>query len=418
MIVKILGMIAGIGISIFFGRKIGVDGLGVLSLATRVTSLFYIFVILGMGEVIVKKIAIGYENRDWNLVSDAIYSSSIINGILAIFLTLFGIALSPFISNYIFNTAELEIPLKISLIAMIPQVFNRIFASGLNGFRKIWQSNLVNETFSMYLVAFALIALYFWNIEIDVVRIATIYTITKAVVTLSVYIYWKKIFPYKIKAKWIGKDMLKTSMPLLLVSSTYFISTNADSIMLGSLASTYEVGLYNVAARLALLTSFFLQVSNSVISPKLAGLFVNGKIKEMEKMVKNVTFGLIIIASLSFIFFFLFGNFILNIWGEEFKEAYWVLVILAIGQFFNISSGCSGLILIMCGYEKIHGQISFYSLIFNLIINYFLILHYGAVGAAFATAITVSSENFLKLYYVKRKVGISPIPNVKRILSI
>ena len=51
--------------------------------------------------------------------------------------------------------------------------------------------------------------------------------------------------------------MLKMSIPLLFVSSTAVIAASADSIMLGWLADSTEVGLYTVASSLALLTSIF-----------------------------------------------------------------------------------------------------------------------------------------------------------------
>jgi O-antigen/teichoic acid export membrane protein len=67
--------------------------------------------------------------------------------------------------------------------------------------------------------------------------------------------------------------MLKMAAPLLVVSGTYVISANADIVMLGWLSNSKDVGVYSVAARLALLVSFFQVVTNSAISPKLAALY-------------------------------------------------------------------------------------------------------------------------------------------------
>ncbi len=100
----------------------------------------------------------------------------------------------------------------------------------------------------------------------------------------------------------------------------------------------------------------------------------------------------------------------LGFWGPDFAEAFPILMILSIGQFFNISTGCSGLLLIMCGYEKIHGAISVISVISNLILNLILISYYGAMGAALATAITVTTANLLKVFYAKRKTDILTLP--------
>jgi O-antigen/teichoic acid export membrane protein len=100
-------------------------------------------------------------------------------------------------------------------------------------------------------------------------------------------------------------------------------------------------------------------------------------------------------------------------WGRDFTGAYLVLVVLGIGQFVNVSTGCCGMVLAMCGYEKLVGYTSFTFLCLNLVLNYFLILRWGAVGAATATAITIAGENATKMVLAKTKVGIStiPIPN-------
>ena len=413
IVVKIIGMVAGVLVSIFIGRTLGPDGLGVINLANRIVSLLLIFTMLGMPQVLVKQIAIGYERKNWQLVGNSIYTSSIINGAIAAILTIAGIVAAPYLAQNVFHTPELEIPLKIALIVMLPQTFSRIFASALNGFRKIWQSNLVNETLSMWVIGLLLLTFYLLKVEINIVRVTLIYAIGRIVVTVSIFAYWKKIFRFKRKRNWIARPMMKMALPMLLVSSTALIAANADTIMLGWLSTTREVGLYNVAARIALLVSFFLQVSNAAISPKLASLFADGKIKEMEKMVKSVTGGLIAIAAVSLMFFILAGKPLMGLWGSEFKNAYLILVILGVGQFFNISTGCAGLLLIMCGHEKIHSKVSVFFVLLNLTLNYFLITKYGAVGAATATAITVGGENLAKLILAKQRVGVLTIPKFK-----
>ena len=293
---------------------------------------------------------------------------------------------------------------------MVPQSLSRIYAAGLKGFRKIWQSSLVDQTLSVWLVAIGLIVFAFFNVDINVNNVAVLYGIGSLAVSLAMGIYWNKLFKFEGSRRWIGKSMLRVAMPLLLVNATSVIASNADTIMLGVLSTTTEVGLYAVAARLALLTSFFLQVSNASIAPKLAALYADNKLAEMTQMVQRVTLGLIVIAIIAVAFFVFVGQYVLGLWGEQFTEAYSILIVLSIGQFFNIASGCAGMLLIMCGHEKIHGWISLSFVILNLLLNYFLIIHYGALGAAIATAITVAGENIVKVIYAKLKVGVLTLP--------
>ena len=413
MIVKITGMLVGLLVSIFLGRTIGVEGLGIINLANSIASLLIVLTLFGFNNVLIKNIAISHHNKNWVTISQNIYTSTWFNGSLAFFVAIIGIYFSPYISKTIFNNPNLEIPLTIAIAMIIPQTFSRVFASGLNGFRKIWQSNLVNQALSIWVVALGIVVLQILEIRITVINVAILYAIGRLVVSVSIFIYWKKIFKYKGEKSLILKPMLKMAFPLLIVSGTSIIASKADALMLGWLSDVREVGLYTVAASLALLVSIFLQISNAAISPKLASLFASNNLTEMNILVKRVTFGLLVIGLLFLFFFIIGGEYFLGFWGSEFKEAYLILIILAFGQFFNISTGCVGIILTMCGFEKEHGYISVIFMLFNLILNYFLISSHGAVGAAIATTTSIILANITKLVLVKQKIGILTIPNFK-----
>ena len=414
MIVVIAGMVATLGVSLYLGRSLGVEGLGVITLANRIIGLLLVLALFGLPQVVLKHVAIGFERKDWKQVGDSIFTASIISGLLAFIISTTGYFFAPYLSVNIFNEPLLEIPLKISFIVLLPQCFSRIFGAGLNGFRKIWQSNLVNETLSMWIIAVLLIIIHLVKIDINVVNVAIIYAIARILVIITIVIYWKKIFNFKNKRKFIFKPMLKMAMPLMLVSSTAVIATNADSLMLGWLGNITQVGLYNVGSKIAILTSFFVIISNSAVAPKIAALYEKGKIKELEKMIQKVTRVLGIIALFPLPIFLLFGDQILSFWGKGFSEAYWILIILSVGQIFNLATGATGQVLIMCGKEKILGRIKLIEIGSNILLNYILIIHFQAIGAAIATSITLIILNVIKVVYVKKELGISVISkNIK-----
>jgi len=412
-VVKVVGLVFGFLVSVFLGRILGAEGLGIISIANRVATVTLILCLLGMKQVIVKEVSIGYDQNKWNRINNVLFSSYVMNGGLTAVLTITLILFSPFIAKEIFNEPRLEIPLVIAVIVLTPRVLSRILSSALIGYNKIWQSNLVNQTLSYVIIGIILFFLWIFRVRITVIVVAIVYAIGSVFVTLSVGFYWRQL--RKGESEWRGREfiglrLLKTSLPLLLVGASAIIASNADSIMIGWLGNSKQVGLYVVAARVALLTSFFLQVTNSAISPKIAALFDKGKIREMESMVQRITGFLFLIAILPLITFLIFGNYILSIWGQEFVRSYWMLIILSIGQFFNLSTGAAGLTLMLCGEEKAQGAISITFVILNLILNYFLISNFGAIGAAVATAITVAGENITKVIFVKNKIGILTVP--------
>ncbi|MBS2097102.1 oligosaccharide flippase family protein [Carboxylicivirga linearis] len=413
MLVKIIGMSATFGISIILGHKIGPEGLGIINLANRIVAIVIVLAMIGMNNVILKEVAIAFERKDWHHVANTIYTAYLVNIPLALVISIIFIILTPWVNKNFFQEPSLDIPLIVALSVVVPQVLSRIFASGINGFRKIWQSSVVNDTLSSGVVVIGLVTLLALEIEITVVRVAILFAISRIVVTIAVGSYWKKLFKFEGKRIPRIHPMIKVAMPLLIVSATTLIASNADTVMLGWLSNARQVGFYSVAAGLGLLTSFFHILTASTLTPKIAALNSQGKLQTLQTMVQQVTKGLIVIGGVGLLIFFLGGEYILKLWGEEFSAAYWPLVIISIGQLFNIGTGATGIILIMTGHEKIVGYITLVSAVTNLMLNYFLIPLYGATGAAIATAVTVILENIIKVIIVKQQVNIYTIPYLK-----
>lgn len=413
--VKVLGILASLAISMYLGRELGADGLGIINLTAKIVNFIIVFVLFGVTHFLIKDLSISFSNNDFFNITRSIFSGVVFTGVFSIVIVFVLILLSSKVSDSIFNDPRIKLPLIIALFGMIPMVISRIFSSGLISFGKVWQSNLVNETLSAFVTLGFLMLIYFCDLELTLVSVAVSYAFSRLVVAISVGSIWFKVFTglggslKSFKSK-LDFSIIRKSMPFLLFSALGAMNSNVDSIMLGVFSDSSEVGLYTVAARIALMTSFVLQITNSSISSKLASMYSRGELDVMKKMVKNVTFFLMMFGFLSFLVFLIFGKNILSLWGNDFQDAYLVLLILSLGQFFNIATGATGYVLVMCGFEKVLSKIVSFSTGLNLLLNVFFIIYFGAVGAAISTAICVGIENMAKLFFVKKYTGISTIP--------
>lgn len=411
VIVRVLGAVARLLISVFIGRTLGPTGLGDINLINQIVTILMVFSVLGLDQVLIKNVAIGLSEKNFIFIGNSVYSAVIISLFSSVFVVLITVLSSEYLSDLFFESKDVYLSLLIMFLAILPQTLGRIYTSCINGYHKIWQSILFKEVLTPLLVGVGLLIYWVFNIEKTLFTIVLLYVFSKTITFLSSTIYWHRLFRIRnIKKRMYDESILKNALPLLLVSSMAILSTSTDVIMLGWLEDSTEVGLYTVASRLALLVLFFLQVSNATLSPKIASFYKQNKKKELQLLVQRVTMFLIILGIMFLLFFVVFGKFILNLWGVQFEEAFNVLLILSIGQLINISTGCSGLLLIMCGYGKIHSYISIIFTILNIILNYFLIKMYGASGAAIATSLTIAFENISKVYLAKKHTGILSIP--------
>lgn len=411
-VVKVVGMMISMIVSITLGRILGAEGLGSISLIQKVTSLLLVFILFGMQNVLIKEIAIANNKKNWKRIRNCMTNSYVFNGAISLIIVVLFVFLSDWLSKSLFKEESLKYPLIIGLLALVPMTFTRIFSSGMIGFKKIWQSSLINDTLTIFIVALFLLIAHFANFNINILNVVICYSISRLLISFSVGVYWNNIYKSSGKIKNIMPELLVSALPLLGVSFSGVLFANADGIILGWLTNTKEVGLYSVAARLAMLTSFFLFISNSAIAPKIAALYSDGKIKELEKMLQQVTKILFLIGSFALFIYVFFGNVILSLWGEEFKEGYLLLIIISIGQFVNISTGAVGMVLIMTGYEKLQSRITLSFVLVNLISHFILIEYFGSLGAAIANAITLIGLNVLQYIYVYKTLGINVINSI------
>lgn len=408
VVVKIIGMSISLVVSISLGRLIGADGIGIIGLANRIVSVLMVLALLGFPQVIIKQVAIAKNNNNLHHISNVIYSVNIISGLFSFLLSIVLILLSPWFANDIFNEPNLTTPLIVAAMVFPAQAFSRIFGAGLIGYKKIWQSNLVDQTLSVAVTGGMLLIAWILKVNISVNLVAVFYAIGRITVTITVGAYWKSIFKYKRTREFIPKELFKTSIPLMFISLLLLLSSSVDTIMLGWLSDSTQLGYYIIALQLAYLTSFFLQVANSVLMPKIAALFSEKKLIDMQVMIQKTTKYLSIIGLLFVISFIIMGKTLLALWGDEFIQAYYILVILSCGQFFNMASGPVASILMMCNYEKTLQNILFCSVFINIFLNYFTIKYYGGNGAALSTAITVAFVMIVSSYFVKIKLGYMP----------
>lgn len=409
MAVKVSGMFIGLAVSVALGRLLGAEGFGIINLAARIVAIIIVLGLLGIPQVIIKEVSIAKNQEKWSHIGNVMFTSYVLCGTVTIAVSVLFILIAPWVSINIFEDERLTIPLIVALMVMTPQVFSMLFSSALVGYKKIWQSNLVDQTLSVAIVGLLLTILYFSGVEITINLVAILYAIGRISVTVSIGLFWRKIYYHKYKRKFIGNKILKTSMPLLMVSASYLISSSIDTVMIGWLSNVGQVGLFAIGLKIALLTSFIMQISNSVLTPKIAEMYHSGRKGEMQLMIQQVTKWLSILGIIVLLIVVLFGRSILRLWGEEFADAYYILVVLSVGQFINILTGPVGNLLAMTNQENILKNIMIITLIVNILLNFILINYYDALGAAIATAITIFLSMLLCTVYVKIKLGFIPI---------
>ena len=201
-------------------------------------------------------------------------------------------------------------------------------------------------------------------------------------------------------------EWLRISLPLLLVAGSFIVLNQADILMVGVYIGHKEAGIYSAATKTAALVSFVLVAVNAIAAPMIAEFHAKGDRERLQKMVSAAARWMFWPSLGMALGLILFGERVLELFGSEFTEGYWPLVLLVVGQLANASMGPVGYLMSLTGYQDLSARVYGLSALVNVVLNAFLIPIWGLLGAAVATATTMVLWNVWFYILVRRLLGI------------
>lgn len=223
-------------------------------------------------------------------------------------------------------------------------------------------------------------------------------------VLIELFFVFKKHAKTTIE-KFSSLHIIQFSSPMMLSSLMLFLLNWTAVFMLGAMVSEQELGIYNLAFKLASLAMLVIISMNIVLAPKIAELYKTKNLEELHSVIKKAT-RLVIILTLPIVLFLVFfSNFVLGVFGSNFVQGKTTLIIISIGVMLNVLTGNVDQILNMTSHQKILKNITIFGFLLNVILNLMLIPVYGIIGAATASLITNVVFNLICLYYIKKKLG-------------
>lgn len=181
--------------------------------------------------------------------------------------------------------------------------------------------------------------------------------------------------------------MITESLPLAIAASCATVYTKCDSVMLGSLMTTAEVGIYSISVKLITVVQIAIAPIRESVYPKLINLYNSSK-QAYSKFYIKITSTLTWIYIVGVLLSFLFLPYCFKFLNAEYAEAFPVYRIHVIGTFFmyNAALRAGHYTLINRGSILTYSQLV--SVVLNIIMNFFGIRMFGMYGAALATIIT------------------------------
>ncbi|MHA1701244.1 MAG: oligosaccharide flippase family protein, partial [Promethearchaeota archaeon] len=216
----------------------------------------------------------------------------------------------------------------------------------------------------------------------------------------------KKITAIKSSFK---KELLFFSFPLMISGGLAILMNNFDTIMIGYFLESTDVGIYNVAYKLAGFMLIPLSFLGYIYFPLCSKLLKENKVKELKKLLPLINkWGAVSVFPLIFLFLVYPTQVISAIFGNEYIGAKYALQILTLGYLVHLLNGKTGETLKSGGYTKVILWAALLSVVVNIFLNILLIPLLGIEGAAIATGASFFSIGIIYIFAVERYMGISP----------
>jgi O-antigen/teichoic acid export membrane protein len=215
-----------------------------------------------------------------------------------------------------------------------------------------------------------------------------------------------------VKKKYLKAGIL-FGLPIILHTLGKFVTNQSDRIFIAKMVSIKEAGIYNIGYQVGMVILIFVNAVTSFIQPflfeRLSNLTEKAKIEIVRVSYLIILGMLALLLLLTFVtpFFFYYlidksylGGRIFVFW-TGLGYFFWAIYVVFAGYIFYLKK------------TKILGYLSILNISLNLVLNYFLILKFGPIGASYATCIsyfviasiiTIVATSFYSLPWLKARL--------------
>jgi O-antigen/teichoic acid export membrane protein len=196
-----------------------------------------------------------------------------------------------------------------------------------------------------------------------------------------------------------------TAMGLRSAASVLFVS--ADLWVLSWARPHEEVAVYGIASRVLQVMAALPGIANFLIPQELAMLYADGRREEMERLTRTASTAMALLSAVCLLGILVLGRPLLHLaFGETYMTGWSILLILAVGTFWDTASGSAGYALQMSGHHTRLLLLTAAAAVVNTGLSLALARTWGGHGVALATTLTLIGLNLAMVRSARRLVGI------------
>ncbi|MFH1890576.1 MAG: flippase [Candidatus Kuenenbacteria bacterium] len=390
-------------------RFMGVEDTGKYTFALSFTTLFAIFIDLGLASVLTREIAKTKEKTQEylsNILALKIPFSCVVYLLVVGMINILG---------YPSITKQL---VYISGVIMFLDSFTLSFWAVMRGHQQLKFESIGVVGLQLITVVLGGLALFLGlglKFLILALLCGSIFSFVLSAVTL------KRKLNLSITARYnpqVLKFLFKIGVPFALMGIFSRVYTTLDTVLLSTLAGDIYVGWYSIPVKITLALQFLPMAFMAALFPAMSEYFVSNKEKLKHTFEKAMDYLMIIGLPLSVGIIIIAKPVILAVYTESYFNSILPLRILMISLFFLFINFPVGYLLNACNKQVTNTINMGAAVLVSVVLNIVLIPKYAHVGAAIASLSSTLVLFSLGMYWVPKIVNYSKSYLLKNFIKI
>lgn len=360
---------------IILARSLGPESLGKYYFAISFTTIFAVFIDLGLVNYLTRETAKNKEGSKL-LLSNILGLKFVFSfiSVLAVFLFI------NFLGDHDALTRQL---VYISSICMILDSFTLTFFGSARGFHNLKFESISSVIFQLIVLIFGCLFL-FLKLDLRMIMFSLVlasvfnfiysYLILKIKIKIPIYLSFN--FPFI-------KKIVLASLPFALFGIFQRLHTYLDSVLLSFFSGDYYVGIYQVSFKIIFALQFLPMAFVASLYPAMSFYWKNNKGQLKTTFKRSIDYLLLISIPISLAVFLLADKIIL-IFKNDYDGASLPLKISIISLVFIFLNFPLGSLLNACDRQAKNTRNILLALISSIVLNILLIPKFQAVGASIA----------------------------------
>nr|WP_281382978.1 flippase [Dissulfurirhabdus thermomarina] len=407
LVLRVLGMAAAYGFTLLVTRRLGAEAWGLFALAFTVLQVAGMAGRLGLDLALLRFVAAGASAGRPGRVKDVFLKALGLGLPAAAGLALVIHAAAGWLADAVFRKPGLAPLLELAAWALPPYVALYLVTESLRGLKRTAEYGFYQLAlpFLWAAAAFYLAA----GAGLSPRYALWVYVQGMLAALAAALVSWTArsgLLRVRREPFLPIRELVGVSFPMMVTTSLGMVMNWTDILMLGVFRAEAEVGIYNVAVRLATVTSLALVAVNSIAAPKFSEFWGRGDVAGLGRVARQSTRMIFWWSAPVLAVFLAAPGPLLGLFGAGFEAGAAALVILTLAQFVNASCGSVGYILQMTGHHVAARNIVAAATVMNVGLNAVLIPFFGMNGAAAASAACMVFWNAAMVVYIRRNLGV------------